>query len=251
MFKSEKLASVQDVRHAFFGREGGVSYGKFASLNISSTSEDSPVKVMENRRRVCARFDLKPAELFLPKQVHGKTILRVDSRSNPKEVETIEADALFTTEPGLLIGVQTADCAPLLLTDKLARGVMAVHLGWRGVACGLTEASVRFYCNETGATPKDIVAAIGPCIGFDAFEVKQEVVDALTAQVSAEELVREVDDVHFVVDLAGWIERILQKEGVHEIDKFGLCTVIEKDRFFSYRRDNGRTGRQVSIIMKA
>lgn len=213
MFKSKSLSRLPNVRHAFSGRD----------------------------------VSQMPAELFLAKQIHGDTIIRVDRHANVDEIALREADAIWTTDVGVTIGVKTADCAPLLLADKEGRGVMAVHLGWRGTAMGLAQKSVEQFCLGLGVSPEDVVAAIGPCIGFGAFEVGQEVVDALTAQVSSDDLVVQNDDVHYHVDLQGWIERLLRGAGVIEIEKLGLCTFSDAQKFFSYRRAKD-LGRQLSVI---
>lgn len=217
MFKSSRLSKVSNVAHGFSGRE-----------------PDSAV------------FAVMP--MFLPKQVHGDTIIRVDARSNPNDISMQEADAIWTTERSLAIGVKTADCVPMLLADRAGKGVMAVHLGWRGAANGLAKKSIHLFCSELGVPATDIVAAIGPCIGFAAFEVGREVVDALVAQVSSAGLFTQSDG-SYHVDLAGWVERQLQDAGVVEIDKLGLCTFSDPKNFFSYRRGHD-VGRQRSMIAR-
>lgn len=250
MRTSNYLSRVPNIRHAFFNRNGGVSEGVFASLNTSFVLGDDEERVVENRRRICAQMGVSTDKLFVPKQVHGDVIVRIVADSSPDEIAQTQADAIWTTEPGFAVGVQTADCAPLLLADKVGSAVMAVHLGWRGAANGLAQKSVRMLCQHLHISPQDLVAAIGPCIGFDLFEVGPEVVESLKAQVKPEGLVRQRDSTHFDVDLEGWIERELQAVGLIEIDRLRECTVSNPERYFSFRRDKGHTGRQISTISK-
>jgi copper oxidase (laccase) domain-containing protein len=125
---------------------------------------------------------------------------------------------------------------------------MAVHLGWRGAANGLGPKSIRHFCAELSLQPSDLVAAIGPCIGFDKFVVRSDVVDALKKSVAPEGLVQSINETQFKVDLQGWVERQLQEIGVTQIEKIGHCTFTEADIFYSARRDSGSAGRQVSCI---
>lgn len=248
--ESSLLNKVPGVRHAFFDRQGGVSKGTFASLNTSILVGDDPQHVTQNRARVAAHFEGNSSRLFFAKQVHGNTILEVDAMSDPEEVGRSEADALFCRTPGVLIGVQTADCGTLLLSDTQGKGAMAVHLGWRGVAAGLTQQAVQFYCDKLMLTPEQIMAALGPCIGKAAFETGEDVVQQVnTTTADPSGLVTEKGNGKYCVDLAGWIKRELADAGVVSVQDLDLCTYSDSTRFFSHRRDQGQTGRQASVIL--
>lgn len=156
-------AALADVRHGFFGREGGVSAGIYASLNAGTGSKDDPSAVAENRRRIAAAFGGAP--LLGVHQVHSPDAVFVTA---PWPGERPPADALVTTRPDLIISVLTADCAPVLLADMAAGVVGAAHAGWKGAFGGVLEATVALM-RAHGA--RDIRAAIGPTISQASYEV--------------------------------------------------------------------------------
>lgn len=158
--------ALAHVRHGFFGREGGVSTGIYASLNAGTGSNDDPQAVAENRRRIAASFGADA--LIGVHQVHSPDAVFVTA---PWSGERPLADALVTTKPGLVISVLTADCAPVLLADTQAGVVAAAHAGWKGAIGGVLEATVRLM-REHGA--QTIAAAIGPTIHQASYEVGPE-----------------------------------------------------------------------------
>jgi YfiH family protein len=158
--------ALDDVRHGFFGREGGVSAGIYASLNAGTGSNDDPQAIAENRRRIAASFGANA--LIGVHQIHSPTAVFV---TTPWTGERPHADALVTTTPGLVISVLTADCAPVLLADTRAGVVAAAHAGWKGAIGGVLEATVRLM-REHGA--QNIAAAIGPTIHQTSYEVGPE-----------------------------------------------------------------------------
>lgn len=159
-------AALAGVRHGFFGREGGVSTGVYAALNAGTGSNDDPVAVAENRRRIAASFGGE--HLIGVHQVHSPHAVFVRA---PWSGERPHADALVTTTPGLVISILTADCAPVLFADASAGVVGAAHAGWRGALGGVLDATVALM-REHGAT--HIAAAIGPCIHQASYEVGPE-----------------------------------------------------------------------------
>ena len=156
------------VKHGFFGRAGGVSAGIYASLNAGTGSNDDPTAVAENRRRIAATFGAPPTHLVGVHQVHSPDAVFIEA---PWTGERPHADALVTTIPGLVISVLTADCTPVLLADAEARVIAAAHAGWKGAIGGVLDSAVRLM-RERGAT--NIVAAIGPCIHQQSYEVGPE-----------------------------------------------------------------------------
>ncbi len=163
-------ATLAAVRHAFFGREGGVSTGIYASLNAGTGSRDDPEAVAENRRRIAAAFQMAPSHLIGVHQVHSPDAVFVDA---PWTGERPHADALVTTTRGLALSVLTADCAPVLLADRDAGVIGAAHAGWKGALGGVLENCVALM-REHGA--HDIAATIGPCIHQASYEVGPEFV---------------------------------------------------------------------------
>ncbi|MEQ1617956.1 MAG: peptidoglycan editing factor PgeF [Terricaulis sp.] len=158
------------MRHAFFGRGGGVSTGIYASLNAGTGSGDDPEAVAENRRRIAAAFSVAPPLLIGAHQVHSPDAVFVDALWTG---ERPHADALVTTTRGLALSVLTADCAPVLLADATVGVIGAAHAGWKGALGGVLENCVSLM-REHGA--RDIEAAIGPCIHQRSYEVGAEFV---------------------------------------------------------------------------
>ena len=163
------LSSLTGIAHGFFTRHGGVSAGIYASLNCGIGSKDEPAAIRENRGRVTSH--LGAGNLASAYQVHGTTALVVNepwpAGERPK------ADAMVTATPGIALGVLTADCAPVLFADEQARVVAAAHAGWRGALSGVVEAAIEAM-EGLGAKRERILAAVGPCIGPDAYEVGPE-----------------------------------------------------------------------------
>lgn len=253
---SALLAALPGVRHAFFGRAGGVSEGDFAGLNTGPGSGDDPEAVAENRARAAAVFGAPPERLLSPRQVHSARARIVET---PWEVsgdgERPEVDALATATPNLAISVLAADCAPVLLADPDAKVVAAAHAGWRGALGGVTDAALAAM-EELGAERANIRAAIGPCIGQEAYEVGPEFKARFLAE-SPRNAALFVDGAgdrsHF--DLPGYVARRLGLAGIGRVETFLTCTATRGDLWFSRRaaaRDGKSAyGRNLSAIMLA
>ena len=234
------------IRHGFATRRGGVSAGAFASLNLARNVGDDPAAVAENHRRLAEAVGY--ARLYEVSQVHGDRILEVDARRAPADVRTEEADALIARGPGVAVGVRTADCVPVLLADPEARLVAAVHCGWRGVAAGLASAVVRRLVAR-GAHASRLRAALGPHIRQERFEVGEEVALPLLRAAAGDRRVVDRTRPRPHVDLAAIVVGQLRALGVEQVDDVGGCTHGEPERFFSHRRDAGRTGRHLSVVV--
>lgn len=245
------LLRVPGVRHGFFGRPGGVSEGPYAALNVGLRSGDARERVLENRRRAAAALGVPPERLCVARQVHGTTCLTleapVESTAPP------EADALVTSRPDLLLGVTSADCAPVLLADPLAGVVGAAHAGWRGALAGVLEAAVAAMV-RAGAVPARIVAAVGPCIGRRSYEVGPELrARFLEVDPEAEPFFSErAGSERPRLDLEGYCLARLARAGVGRAQAVGRDTCAEPETFFSYRRTTlaggGAFGLQLSAI---
>jgi polyphenol oxidase len=245
---AESIAPLAGIAHGFFTRAGGVSSGIYASLNCGLGSGDGSGDVRENRARV-ARF-LGADHLLSAHQVHGTQafIARAPWTERPR------ADAIVTSTRNLAIGVLTADCAPILFADGEARVVAAAHAGWRGALAGIVEATIAAM-EELGAKRARIRAAVGPCIGQQAYEVGSDFEKEFLSKDagSAPFFVRSqrTDRPHF--DLAGYVVRRVQEAGVTQVLPCSSCTYSDAGRFFSYRRAQARNepdyGRQISAIV--
>ena len=224
-------AALAGVRHAFFGRKGGVSIGIYASLNAGTGSNDDPELVKENRRRIASAFGIEPTHLVGVHQVHSPNAVFIDA---PWNGERPHADALVTTTPGLALSILTADCAPVLLADQQAGVIGAAHAGWKGAIGGVLEATVALM-RERGA--RDITAAIGPCINQPSYEVGPEFearfVDSDSANARFFALGKG-DRRHF--DLPEFCAHRLAAAGIEHVDILPLDTCAVEDRFHSNRR---------------
>lgn len=227
-------------RHGFFTRQGGVSTGAHASLNAGLRSEDDPAAVAENRRRIQAALGAR--ELRALRQVHGARA--VDATAG--WVTLPEADAMATTAPGIALGVVTADCAPVLFADPVARVVGAAHAGWRGAVAGVLEATLDLM-ETLGARRARIVAVIGPCIAQPSYEVTADLRDAVG---DPRFFVQGRDGAHWQFDLPGYCLHRLR--GIASAHATGHDTLADEARFFSHRRrtlaGGGPLGHQLSGI---
>ncbi|MEO0325061.1 MAG: peptidoglycan editing factor PgeF [Myxococcota bacterium] len=234
------------VPHGFATRRGGVSAGPFASLNLARDLGDEASAVAENHRRLATAIGYE--RLFEVSQVHGDRIRLVGAGEDPEAVRREEADAIIAREPGVAIGVRTADCVPLLLAAPGAGLVAAVHCGWRGVAAALAPQVVHRLV-ALGARPGELSGALGPHIRRARFEVGEEVVAPLLAAAGGDVSVVDRSRARPHVDLAAIVVAQLRAAGVTQVEDTGGCTYDEPYRFFSHRRDAGRTGRHLSVIV--
>lgn len=179
--------------------------------------------------------------MFLAKQVHGVRALRVTRADSIEQIALEEADALWTTEPGVSIGVRTADCAPVLLRHVGGGCVAAIHAGWRGAVGEIVPKTLTEICQVLNLKPADFEAEIGPCIGFDYYEIGPEV----AVQIPKAFLKPGSGDRSYF-DLRGLIREQLVQAGVQEIKVSKHCTFSEPESYYSHRR--GDLGRQVNFI---
>ncbi|HEV7633977.1 MAG TPA: peptidoglycan editing factor PgeF [Bradyrhizobium sp.] len=250
MLASPLLAAIPGLRHAFFTREGGVSEGVYESLNAGIGSNDDPADVAENRRRMAEQLGALPAHFLSLHQTHSADVVVASGPwpggSRPR------ADAIVTRTEGLAIGASAADCGPILLADPNARVIGAAHAGWKGALTGIVESTVEAM-EKLGADRNGIVAAIGPLIRQQSYEVGGEFVERFI-EADAENgvfFIPAARQGHAMFDLAGYIRMRLENAGVLMIDDLGVDTYADP-RFFSYRRSVHRKepdyGRHVHAI---
>jgi polyphenol oxidase len=250
-----KSTALSEIPHGFMGRAGGVSSGIFEGLNIALGSADDRANVIENRARAAAAI-LPGAKLARVYQVHSADVVNgVDAISMATvtvEDNPPKADALVTDQPGLLLGISTADCAPVLFADPVAGVIGAAHSGWKGAIGGVNEATITAM-EKLGADRSRIICAIGPCIAQKSYEV-----DASFFRIFCEKdpeneryfLDGKAD--HYQFDLEGFVASRLAQSGIKTIECLGEDTYSQASRFFSYRRSCHRNepsyGTQFSLI---
>ena len=248
---SRDLNALPDTTHGFFTRRGGVSRGVYASLNCGIGSGDDRAAISKNRDRVAAAFEIDSAHLVSPVQVHGTDAAVIKDVWRAGERPT--ADALVTAERGLAIGVGTADCAPILFADSEGGVIGAAHAGWGGTIEGILEATIDAMIS-IGARPDRIVAAIGPTITQESYEVGPEFRDRFLAEdpINGRFFVGSERPKHHRFDLVGYIQARLDRIGINEVDRVGGDTYADDTRFFSFRRATHRGesdyGRMMSAI---
>ncbi|WP_417690971.1 peptidoglycan editing factor PgeF [Roseibium sp.] len=239
------------IRHAFFTRQGGVSNGLYAGLNIGLGSDDVREHVLENRSRAADHFSLPVSRLITPHQIHSADVLTVTAPFGKDDSR--HGDALVTDRPGLLLGIATADCGPVLFADPKARVIGAAHSGWKGAIGGIVENTLTAM-EALGADRSDVTAVLGPTISKKAYEVGPEFrARFLTDNLIFERFFSPSDKAgHFMFDLPGFILHQLQEAGVGAARALGRCTYAEETQFFSYRRTTHRGepdyGRLLSAI---
>lgn len=237
--RAARLSCISGLVHGFTDRDGGVSTGRYASLDMGAKWGDELERVLENRRRVAlaAGFDL--AQLRLVKQVHGCTVVRAIEAG-----DDTEADALWCArEDGVVVGVLTADCVPVLLADRAGRVAAAVHSGWRSAVADVVPRTIAALA-RAGVAASDLVAAIGPCIERAAFEVGPEVAAQFAPAVV------DTSGARPHVDLVAVVRDQLTAAGVEAtmIERVGGCTHAHPDRWFSFRRDGAGIGQMLAFV---
>ena len=266
-FRFETLPENGRVGHAVFSRRGGVSAAPFDSLNLSLSVPDERDRVYGNRRRVYGLYGRDTDTVVHAHLVHGADVARVTTAENGTWVHHV--DGLITDQPGCVLAMNYADCAPIFLYDPVHHAIGLGHAGWKGAVVDLPGAMVRAMAEQFASRPADLIAAIGPCIGSCCYEVGAEVIDAveeafgsdadgllttdhrpqttdhvpatsgrgLSSVVGGQESARP----HFDLPAANRLN--LRHAGVTQIETTEFCTACRTDLFFSHRAEKGRTGR--------
>jgi YfiH family protein len=244
-----RAVSVGHFPHGFLGRRGGVSTGELAGLNVGYGSKDDRSAIDENRRLAIAAI-LPTARLATVHQVHSAEV--VLTQAPWAQGERPRADGMVTDRPGLLLGILTADCAPVLFADADAGVIGAAHAGWRGALAGVSDSTIAAM-ERLGARRDRIHAAVGPCIGQASYEVDE----AFRRRF----LAHHPDNERFFMTgrtgkpqfgLESYVVHRLIAAGIAEVEALNLDTYADEDRFYSYRRATHRGeadyGRQLSAI---
>jgi YfiH family protein len=238
---------IAGLSHGFMGREGGVSRGVYATMNLARWIGDDPSAVEENWRRWrTLNPDFRTVARL--KQVHGNLVHVVDSCDDGARVE---GDGMVTSEPGIMLGIFTGDCVPILMVEAEHHIAAALHAGWRGTLAGIASEGVRVML-AMGARLEDIRAAMGPAIGGCCFEVDAELADRFAVEIpDAREHTRAGRPGKAFMSLRSIIRDQLERAGLRRdaILSVGPCTKCAADRFFSRRAAGSvTTGLQMSYI---
>lgn len=244
-FQSTLLDRYQ-FRHVFGLRTGGVSAAPYDTLNLGFHLGDDDGAVRENRSRFARALGVPLARLFEQRQVHGTYVREISEADTPELVADCQGDALVSRTEGVGVAARTADCVPVLLAHPLSGQVAAVHAGWRGAVAEIVPKAIDALSHDPG----ELVAAIGPHIRVDAFEIGDEVAREMERAANGASVVRWGEGRPHG-DLAALVRVQLRESGVPEdrIDDVGGCTYADAAHFFSHRRDQGKTGRHLSAIV--
>jgi YfiH family protein len=251
VLKFKSFSGIDGLVHCVTTRNGGVSEGLYASLNLSFIVEDDPEKVRKNCALLADYLDIPKERLFFPDQCHSANVKEVSKNTKPEELTN--TDALVTHEKQLCVAVLTADCLPLLLYDEEKQVIAAIHAGWRGTVQKIVPRTVSFMKERFDCNPKNIFACIGPSISWQNYEVGNEVTIGLkklftdTQEIIKHNSISGKDH----IDLWEANLQLLLYSGLEKqhIEMSGMCTFDNRGLFFSSRRNGIKCGRFASCIM--
>ena len=240
--------SGEALVHAVFTRQGGVSPAPWNELNVGGTVGDDRERVRENRQRSFQALRRDPHSLHDVWQVHSADVVVAAAPQDASPPER-KADAIITNNPAVTLFMRFADCVPILLFDPAHRAVGIVHAGWLGTVRRVTTAAVEALQQNFGSRPDELLAAIGPSIGPDHYEVGQEVIDRVreTFGKQAEALLPGKLG-HTYFDLWAANRVLLEQAGVTRVELAGLCTACHPEDWYSHRAQQGKTGRFGAMI---
>jgi hypothetical protein len=251
VIKMDILRGIEGVDHFFSTRLGGFSTGEFQSLNLDTRSGDNRGNVDRNFKVLEKDLKLNRKRLFYCRQIHGRILLDIGAGEDVEKIRNTKADALCTAEKNTVVCVKTADCCPILIACEEPKAVAAVHAGWKGTLCEVLPFAIEHLRISRGIKPETLRMAIGPSIGYDSYEVGEEVIGAFSKKF------REVSDYtdtrggRFYLDLKGLNRLLALNSGILEenIELSSYCTYKDEELFFSYRRQGGNSGRHISGIV--
>jgi polyphenol oxidase len=236
------------ISHAIFTRQGGVSPGPWAELNVGGTVGDEPFRVAENRKRSFAALNCEVKTIYDVWQVHSSEVVCTRSPRGVGDPHQ-KADAILTNTRGVTLFMRFADCVPILLYDSVHKVIGIVHAGWKGVVKRTVSAAIEEMKNTYASSPGDILAAIGPSIATHHYPVGREVEEGIrsTFGVEADQLLFSVngDQPESTTHLDLWAANcvLLEKAGVREIEVASICTACHLEDWYSHRAEQGKTGR--------
>lgn len=236
------------IKQGIFTRVGGVSPAPWHSLNLGNTVGDDRKHTQENKERIFQALELPPERVYEVWQVHGKSVVRVEKPRSTGE-EIIKADGMITDQPGIALIMRFADCVPLLYFDPRRSAVGIAHAGWKGTVQKIAGEVVRSMAAVFGSRPQDIQVGIGPSIGPDHYQVGEDVITrvkkAFPGRFSS---LMQSDQDGVKLDLWKANQIILEDEGVRQVETARICTACHTEDWFSYRAEQGETGRFAALI---
>lgn len=251
VLKFPLLESLPFVEHLFTTKEGGVSKGDFATMNVSFTRGDEREDVLENYRRLAGIFDVELSDIVVSHQTHTTNVKRVTKKDGGKGVvydrDYENVDGLITNDKNLVLCTMYADCVPLYFVDVKHQAIGLSHSGWKGTAGKIGEKTLERMAEEFGTCPEDVYVAIGPSICMDCYEVSSDVIEAFSCIFTKQEMEQICylkENGKYQLDLWKANEIILLNAGVlkEHIEVTRLCTHCNSDRMFSHRKTGDKRG---------
>ncbi len=250
MIKSEKLSRLKNIKHGFFNKNGGVSVGIYKSLNCGLGSKDNPNKIRKNLSIVKKKISKRSREIYLVHQRHSNKFIYIGKKQISEK--KINADAIITDQKKIPIAVLTADCVPLLLCDHKENVVAAIHAGWKGALKGIVKNVLNFMM-KIGCKKRNIIAAIGPCIQQNNYNVKKDFEKKFLKMNSQNRIFFKKKNNKIYFNLPNFVKSQLKSNKITKIDTIRIDTFYKKNNFFSARRSlrskHDDYGRNISIIM--
>lgn len=253
MLTCETFNALPGITHAFFTRKGGISTGIYEGLNVGYGSSDARDSVTGNRKIAMEILGADEADLCTVNQIHSAKVVVVEEKHRHENAP--QADAMVTKTAGLVLGILTADCTPVLFADPVNKVVGAAHAGWKGAGLNIMHETVTEML-KNGAETRHIHAVIGPCIQWDSYEVGPDFPDKFLECNPLDEVFFKAspkNPSHFMFNLPGYIEKKLNELQLKSVTNLGRDTVTDEEHFFSYRRKTLRGevdyGRQLSAVM--
>ena len=253
MFFSNQLMNISNLKHCFFSRKNGVSKGIYNSLNCGLGSKDDKKNVIQNINIVCKKLNCEKKPIITLNQTHSNKVVCFN---NPEKVkDKIVGDAIVTKLKNIGIGVLTADCVPILFCDPKKKIIGCVHAGWKGALSGIIENTMDKFL-ELNSNARDLVAAIGPCINHQRYEVGYDFYKKFVAQSKNNgRFFIILNDKKYLFNIRSYINAKLIRLGIQNIDHIKMDTFSDKENFFSYRRSKRNNdkdyGRCISVIIMA
>jgi len=251
LIKSKKLSKYKTIRHGFFNKKGGLSKGIYKSLNCGIGSSGKKKNINRNLKIACSKISSSYEKLILLHQIHSNKFYFLN-KNYKKNKRKLIGDALITNKKKLIIGVLTADCAPILIYDKDRKIISAIHAGWKGAYKGIIKKVIKFLI-KNGSESKNLVASIGPCISQKSYEIKNDFKAKFLKQHKKNQIFFKKIKNKTYFSLNKYIYYQLRSLGLKKIDIIDRDTYNQKNNFFSARRSIHKKendyGRNISIIM--
>jgi len=251
MFFSKKLKKFENIKHCFFSRKNGFSKGHYSSLNCGLGSGDEKRNVLKNLNLVSKKIGCKDEALITLNQIHSNKVVYFENESSIKN--KLPGDAIVTKIKNVAIGILTADCAPILLYDHSKKIIGCIHSGWKGALNGVIRNTVKKF-RELNSNIDNLVAVVGPCIGKENYEVKNDFYEKFVKRKPKYEyFFNKISYNKYIFDLRGFINNKISDLNIKNIENIEMDTFTAREIFYSYRRsclNNEKDyGRCVSVIL--